>query len=276
MKTNIFSKSLFLLLFAVFTTLTSCKKDDVTTEITADEAKKSAQIDLSNDEVDVVIEEAYVNQEGISGKSGSEFPATDCPVRTVVFDGNTRTVTLNFGTGCTRPNGNVLSGIITLVYTHTPGSGTQNMTYTYQNFTFNGIALNGGGTIVRVAQNANNNPQSTATFDVTATFTDGQTAHRTGTRVREWVEGFGNGIWQDNVFKITGNWTTEFSNGNINTGTVTTPLRRVMTCPFIVYGVIQLSHNDFTGTLDFGNGACDNLAVFTGPNGVQHTIVLGN
>lgn len=275
MKTNIVSKTFYLFLFIVAVTLSSCNKEEET-EISAEEAQKMAQVELSNDEVDAIIEEVYINQEGISGRSGSEFPASDCPVVTMVFSGNTRNVTIDFGTSCTRPNGNILSGKINLVYNYTPGSGTQNMTFAYQNFTFNGIALSGGGTVVRVAQNSNGHPQSTATIDVTATFTNGNTAHRTGTRIREWVEGFGNGIWQDNVFKITGSWTTEFSNGNVNTGTVITPLRRIMTCPFIVYGVVQLTHNDLSGTLDYGNGSCDNQAVFTGPNGVQHTITLGN
>lgn len=277
MKTNLLNFRMLTVIIAVTLAFTACKKDDeVDNSLTDDNAKKSAQVEMSNDEVDAVVEEAYTYDQGISGKTLGDFTFTGCPERSVSVTGNVRTITLDFGTGCTRPNGNVLSGIITIVYTHVQGSATDNLTYTYNNFTFNGIALSGGGTVVRVLANANGHPQSTANIDVTAVFPDGITAHRTGTRIREWTEGFGNGIWSDNVFLITGNWTTTFSNGNVNSGTVTTPLRRTMTCRYIVSGVIQLSHNDLTGTLDYGDGTCNNTAIFTGPYGVQHTIILGN
>lgn len=256
--------------------LNSCNKDE-NDEITSDSAQKSAQVDAASDEVDAIIEDTYLIQEGITGRlaAAPQSSLPECATRTVVMNGLTRTVTLTFSDACEMPNGNVLSGVITIVYEHNPTALSRTITFNYTNFTFNGIALTGGGSVVRVLVNGNGNPQSTATVDVTATFPNGGSAHRTGTRVREWIAGFGTPAWTDNEFKVTGNWETEFANGDVNSGLVTTPLIRKATCPFFVSGVVQLTHNDFVGSLDYGDGSCDNVAVFTGPNGNQHTIHLG-
>jgi hypothetical protein len=45
--------------------------------------------------------------------------------------------------------------------------------------------------------------------------------------------------------------------------------------PLIVAGVLTIVRNDISSTLDFGDGACDNLAVFT-VNGNSYNIVIGN
>ena len=64
------------------------------------------------------------------------------------------------------------------------------------------------------------------------------------------------------------------------TSTITTPLIIKMSCitvnkPLIVSGVTTIIRNDISSTLDFGNGSCDNLAVFT-VNGNSYNIVIGN
>jgi hypothetical protein len=277
MNTHFFRSFVFLFLLSGTLIFTSCEKEVLTNEISADNAKKSAQIDTATDEVESIVEETFVSQENISGRVLNQTASyfNPCVTISVEFENFTRTVTLDYGDGCTTPNGHEISGILSIVYTHIPGSMSVNIVFTYDNFTFNGIALEGGGTIERVLINDNGNPQSTAQIDVTATFPNGESAHRTGTKVREWIEGFGTGVWGDNVFEITGNWTTEFSNGDVNTGLVVIPLRRELSCQFIVSGTVELSHNGNTGVLDFGDGTCDNQATFTYPNGTVVEITLG-
>jgi hypothetical protein len=45
--------------------------------------------------------------------------------------------------------------------------------------------------------------------------------------------------------------------------------------PLLVQGVITFSKYNRTATLDYGNGECDNLAVYT-VNGNSYNIVIGN
>jgi hypothetical protein len=45
--------------------------------------------------------------------------------------------------------------------------------------------------------------------------------------------------------------------------------------PLLVQGIITFTKNNNTATLDYGNGECDNLAVYT-VNGNSYNIVIGN
>ncbi|MCX8483312.1 MAG: hypothetical protein ORN50_06985, partial [Crocinitomicaceae bacterium] len=118
-------------------------------------------------------------------------------------------------------------------------------------------------------------------MQMTVTFPDGRVFERVGTRTREIIEGYGTPlVLADNIYKVTGSWSTTFPNTTIQTSTITTPLLVKMSCiavnkPLLVKGVITFERNGNIATLDYGNGDCDNLAIFT-INGTQYTIVIGN
>jgi hypothetical protein len=113
------------------------------------------------------------------------------------------------------------------------------------------------------------------TLDMTVTFPNGNVYTRVGTRIREMVEGIDTpSVWLDNVFLITGNWTTTLPNGSTQTSTITTPLKIRMNCNYIVSGVLAFTRNNNTAILDYGiDNGCDNLATAT-INGVTYTITL--
>jgi hypothetical protein len=92
----------------------------------------------------------------------------------------------------------------------------------------------------------------------------------------EWVEGVGSGTWIDNVYHIWGDWETTLSTGFVRTGlvNVTSPLvRGLALCDYIVAGVMQITQENLSGTLDFGDGTCDATAILT-INGIEFTINL--
>jgi hypothetical protein len=274
MKSKTLKTKLLATLFISLLFLTSCEKEtDVTVEeMKTENVQKSTEIDVASDVVSSVVEEAYILDGTTDRNSKSDTFLPACMTKTVTIVGNTRTVVLEFD-DCTF-KGNHLDGIITMVYEKNPEAMTRTITYVFSDFYFNNKLIEGGGSILREKSNNQGNPQSTKNQDITVTWPDGKSAHRVGIKVREWIEGVGSGTWGDNVFSITGQWTTEFPNGDLNSGIVTTPLRRELACNFIVSGVIALSHNELAGTLDFGSGSCDNEAIFTGPNGVEHIIIL--
>lgn len=264
------------LLFSVLL-FTSCEKEVLTSDdLSTESVEKSAEIDVASDAVSSIVEEVFVTEEGITGRSTQAYVSflPPCMTRTVVISGLTKTVTLDFGEACDMPNGNHLSGIITIEYVVNPAELTRTLTYSFTEFYFNYKNIAGGGSIFREFENTNGNPQSTKNHDITVTWPNGDSAQRVGVKIREWIEGVGSGTWGDNVYLITGNWTTNFPNGDVNTGLVSTPLRRELACQFLVSGVVDLTHNNHEGTLDFGDGSCDNIAIFTGENGVEHTIIL--
>jgi hypothetical protein len=282
--------------FALALTILSCnKEEDNGSTISAEDAKVSTKIDAMNDDVSALIEEQEMNtySNSTSGKTADlgNSELSDCATITRVpafgtppTVGQTVTKTIDFGTGCTLDSGNVVSGIIVITFVFDPGATSHTINYSFNNFFHNGIEFDGDKTFTRTMittpANPTAHPQVTMTMDMTATLPNGATYHRVGTRVREIVEGFGNEILLDNIYKITGNWVTTTPSGATQTSTITTPLHVKMSCmavnkPLIVFGIITIVRNDTTATLDFGNGDCDNLAVLT-VNGNSHNIVIGN
>ena len=286
MKTN------FLMLGMIFSVLIiSCSKNDDTdsTTISEDEVGINADIDIASDDVSNVLEEqlAITNLDG-SGR-GSAMVYAGCAtitrtpaVGTVPNVGQTVTKVIDFGTRCVQPNGNILSGKINMSFVYNPSATTQTVTYIFENFYHNARKLNGQKTFTRSMTAATATSQShpiiVMNMDMLITLTDGRMLTRIGTRTREFVEGFSTSTLTDNVYDVTGNWTTTFPNTTVQSSTITTPLKLKLSCvapntSIITQGVISFVRNTNNATLDYGDGSCDNQAVFT-LNGVSTFITL--
>ena len=281
--------------FALSLTILSCNKEENGSPISSADAKAGAQIDAMNDDVSNVVEEQEASTyatptTGKMADSGvSELTTCATITRVPAFGtlptvGQTVTKTINYGTGCTLSSGNVVSGVIVITFVYQPDATSHTINYSFENFTHNGIAFNGNKTFTRTmvttATNPNLHPQVTMTLDLTATIPGVGTYHRVGTRVREFIDGYGDEILTNNIYKITGSWVTTTPSGAVQNSEITTPLRVKMSCltlnkALIVSGIITITRADTSGTLDFGDGDCDNLAVFT-VNGNSYNIIIGN
>ena len=260
----------------------SCdKENESTSPMTSADAKISAEIDQITDDVSLIVEEQSFEQES-AGRNGAtlESMLPSCATVTTTSTGNSWTRTIDFGTeGCEMPNGNFLKGIIIISGSNDMNAQTQTISYSFVEFYHNNKLIEGNRTLVRTIQSTTANPTphpvATINVDMTVTYPDGGIYYRTGNRVREMIAGFTTPmIWQDNVFSITGSWTTSRPNGMTHTATIIEPLSRI-NCPRIVSGTIEIVGNNNTAILDYGDGACDNLATVT-INGQTTTITLGN
>ncbi|AMC11798.1 hypothetical protein Lupro_11180 [Lutibacter profundi] len=274
--------NLKLLLFFVVSSFffTSCNNSDnidLSEPILTEETNIFVEADNISDEVNNVIDDFFV-EESLGARSEDNNTGgvlgLGCMTRAVVIEGTTKTVTLDFGEGCELPNGTVLSGKIILIHAVDTDVKSLTIKYTFENFYFNELNIEGENTVVRVRENENGNPQSTLTINMKITWPDGEFASRRGTKIREWIEGYNTRTFGDNVFLITGNWTTTFKNGTLLSATIIEPLRREMACRFIVSGVVELQKNDRNGFLNFGDGSCDNKAIFTNEEGEEFEIIL--
>ncbi len=237
-----------------------------------------AEVDNISEDVNVIIEETYLNEEFSDLRKTQTIKdryLPDCVTITVVLVQNMKTTTIDFGDGCELRNGNFVSGTIILNYERDPEAATRIISYTFEDFYFNYKNVAGGGTILRERSNENGNPQSTKTFEITVTWPDESFASKEGVKVREWIEGVGTGTWGDNVFLITGNGTFTKKDETILSAEVIEPLRRELACKFLVSGIVNLTKNENTAVLNYGNGDCDDLAIVT-INGEEHEIHLGN
>jgi hypothetical protein len=288
MKTKILMIGMVLSLMTV-----SCNKDDKndTTDFTSEEAGINAKLDVQNDDVSKMMEEQLTTNDGISGKTTLAPTITFLPAcATVVRNpttgvpavGSKITKTITFASGCQMPNGNLVNGVIIISFPYEPKAIANVITVTFDNFYHNGRKVEGTKTYTRTLSPATANtvshPIFEMTMDLTITLPDGRVLYRKGTRKSEIIEGYATGDWKDNVYSVTGSWTTTFPNTSILTSTISSPIIVKLPCVPInnalSKGTIIFTRNNKTATLDYGNGDCDNLAIFT-INGKSYDIVLG-
>lgn len=282
MKKCLKTKSLVGLVLLSVMVLASCSKDEENSEIqseeliTVAELKSSDEAEQISDEIINLGEDVYALDE-IIATSKSDYNSDylpDCVTITTVITNNSKGKTIDFGSGCELPNGNVLSGIIYLSYLKDMEMATKTLSLNLENFTFNGVEVQGSASVNRTRSNANGNPESVATWSFDGVWPTGETSSFSGNRTREWIEGYGSGFWGDNVFLISGKGTFTGRLGNVFIKEITVPLRREWSCRFIVSGILEISRNDATAILDFGDGSCDAKGILTKPDGSTEEIFL--
>jgi hypothetical protein len=295
MKTKILFLGLILSLLTI-----GCNKDDKNESIgafTSDEAKVNAKMDVANDDVSDIVEGQFnATQSNASGRSSEITASTNLPgcvnidrdpdFTTPLTPGTEVTKTIDFGTtGCEMANGNVLKGKIIIRFTYQPNATSHTINYEFEEFYHNAIKFVGNRTFTRTmsvgtVQNPSH-PIVVMNLYMTATFPDGRIFTRVGTRTREIISGYNTPLdFLDNIYQVTGNWTTTFPNTTVQTSNITSPLLVKMSCinenkPLLVQGIITFTRNGNTATLDYGDGNCDSLAVFT-INGNAYNIIIGN
>lgn len=270
-----------------FLTIGCSKNDtDTSTPFTTNEAAINSKLDIITDDVSKIVENQLTTEDGMLGRTTSDSPfLPECAEVTRVPDywepisiGTVITKTIDFGTdGCPLPNGNTLKGKIIMSFTFDPFATSHTITYIFDDFYHNDTNINGTKTYTvemgTSSANPENHPIWSMNSDFTAIFSNGETASRVGTRVREITEGYDTFLWFDNVYQVTGNWTTTLPNGAVESSEITSPLVIKMNCPHITQGIITIMRNGNTATLDYGNGDCDDNAIFTF-NGIPHDIHL--
>ncbi len=266
----------------------SCTKDSENGDnvMTAEDAKVNAKMDVAGSDISAIIEEQLTTQDGITLKNTQQTTfAPSCATitrvpayGTTITPGTTITKTIDFGTsGCQLPNGNILKGKIIITFVYQPSATSHTINYQFDNFYHNNIKFVGNKTFTISWGTSAANPETHAivvmNMDFTATFPSGNVYHRTGSRTTEIIAGQTTPEFTDNVYSITGQWTTNSTtSGWSMTSSITSPLIVKLNCSNIVKGIIQFQGYG-TSTLDFGNGDCDNIAIFT-RNGIQYTIIL--
>jgi hypothetical protein len=177
------------------------------------------------------------------------------------------TLTVDFGNGCTSSgDGITRSGSITYIYSgrlSTPGTV---VTASFNNYTVNHYQLTGSYKITNNSSLTNFSLKADVT-NGTITYPNDSVYSFSGTRTWTLNTPIDSTVFLNNSFDITGNYTITNASGASLTATISTPLLRQLTCPFIVSGVTAFVYTSGSlvvdGTLDYGNGVCDNKALVT-------------
>ena len=274
-------------LLAVFS-FTSCSKDDKSTDSTlsSEDATISGKMDQASNDISDVTEDQFLQQsQSGSGKSNllpiSILPP--CASVTITTTSTTWTRTVDFGTsGCPMPNGNILKGKI-IVSGLLDFASPYILHYSFDNFYHNGNLVQGDRTVTRTFTAGSNSamahPIHMIDINMTVTFPNGDVYTREGTRTRECIANFANGIWGDNVYIFYGTVTTTKPSGSQHTNTIleATPLRIDMNCTYkIISGIISITRPNHSAVINYGDGTCDNNATIAIDNGAAVPFTFGN
>lgn len=265
--------------------LFACKKNSTTDDDTA-VASDHSYADAAFNDVQNICDQASTgsltffapvySEDSHQGNSSEKSSCTTITIDTIAIP---HTIVIDFGqTNCLCNDGKERRGIINVSYTgHYRDSGSVH-TVTFDNYFVNDNQILGTKTVTNNGLNGSGN----YTFTISV---DGQIikANNAGTitftsnRIREWIEGESTPEWSDDVYLITGtsSGTKTTSSGSTNfSATITTALRRALSCHWFESGVIEVvPENHPTRIIDFGSGTCDDQAIVT-INGTPHTVTL--
>ncbi len=275
---KIFSIVLVVIFTASVIFSTSCKKKEDDTEYSyraaQDNSRAETAFNLSASEIQKAASQA-------GNKSTNDTIGT-CPVL-YISGGWPKTLTLDYGTGCTGTDGVTRKGQIVTVMTGPYVDSSSVMTSTFQNFseTINGVEHNITGTqvITNLGHNQAGHPHfSVDVQNASVSYTEG-TIHWTSQRENEWIAGYNTYInpWDDEYY-VTGSASGTDINGASFSVNITSPLL----CKFCVSiwrwivasGTLDIVNPGYPNiTVDYGNGDCD-LIVYIIINGTTYTWVL--
>ncbi len=191
------------------------------------------------------------------------FAADNNPLDPALIHGY---IVIDFGTGCTGPNGRVRKGKINVEFKgrrFMPGSM---VTITTDGYSVDGIKIDGTRTEMNSTGSTEEAPKFTITEDVTVTFLDNTTATRTSTRTRTWNRA-ANPL-QDS-WSVTGSATGTTRKGVEYVMTITNPLIFKRECAILskmvlpVQGTKELIVGTKKITTDFGDGSCNTTITIT-------------
>jgi len=267
--------ALVILSVLLFSSCAKVKEDAIqdTEMITA-----SAMIDM-NYEIDFSsgIEQAAQNNSYhplIPPQTSTPPACAEITMETADGGGFPRTITVDYGTGC-EMNGFTRSGklIITLSdYLMNPGC---EMTVARENYTVNDWSS--FGTVVFVNESTDDDSPIWSRSVSNMRFTNplGIVYTSSGTRTVSQTEGFGNADLEDNVYEISaGTHQLSKDNGQSLSISILSPVVKAFSCDYISAGVMHVEGELLNGNIDYGDGACDNSAVYTHHNGLTFNLNL--
>ncbi len=272
-----FTQIIFML-FATGLILSSCQKVKEDAIEDTEMLEASAMIDMSY-ELDFSV---GVDQSAQNDSYHPEIPPqpsmpSNCAtitVETAPDGGFPRTFTVDFGEGC-EYNGFVRSGmlIITLSdYFMNPGC---QLSIQRVNYEVNSWKIE--GTVVFINATTNDNTPSWSRSINNGVFTNPamEVFTHSGNRTITQIGGYGNLDLEDNVYEVSsGTHTLTKQGGSSMTIEIISPLVKAFSCDYLSEGVMRIQGSLLNGEVDYGNGECDNSAIYTHHNGLTFKMNL--
>jgi hypothetical protein len=257
-------------------TVVSCRKDKADRideiETTFELGESQAVTDNLTQDAGDVLEEAgakenLLGSDGATTICGAPTPSWigSCAVVSVSGNFPSKNIKIDFGTGCTSPNGVTRKGIINITLTDSIRKPGSKATITFENYYVNQFKKE--GTIVRT----NTTVAGSNTRSHNRTVTDGKITSPNG---KVWQHSSNINITQtagvstpcdlsDDVYLLEGTRTVTNAQGKTRNSATQTPLQKKRNCANIDQGILKVQGTNHFALIDFGNGSCDNQATIS-------------
>jgi hypothetical protein len=265
---------------ALSTTLffTACKKDNVQTPLTDDQkvalAEQGLKANLFFTSSFAQGVNASTKANGLRSEDATLEVRGACNLPTVVpADLFTfpKTVTKDFGAGCTDIDGKTKSGKMILKVGKVWETGST-IQVTFENYTEDGNKLDGTYSMINNSTFGVTNLTFVAE-NIKITDKDGKTVTYTLRQTHKQVGGTLNFDFFDDVYEISTQMSSTLPDGTSYSWSNTTPLKKTNICWWIQKGTGKIKLGDTEMGIDFGNDTCDNEATIT-VGGVTRIIKL--
>ena len=206
-----------------------------------------------------------------------EFFQDNVPASTGVVANPHGKIVIDFGTGCTGPNGRVRKGQIVIEFKGRRFLPLSFVSITFVGYSVDGIKIEG----TRTETNVSDSNESAPKFNITevgmkVTYLDGTFATRTVDKTRTWNRAVNP---SDDTWTVTGSASGTSRKGKEYSMLITKALKFSRSCAFIlkvvvpVEGIKELTASGKKVTLDFGSGTCDTKVTIT-INGISKEVTM--
>lgn len=274
MKTKAFY-NLGILALALTLFFSACNKKETKEEIVDSDTSAASDHVLAStidNDMTSVSDEAGMTYSVSSFKTANTEGVLAISCATITVDtltSPTKTITVNFGTtNCTCNDGRARRGILQLTFTGKYRDSLTVITVKPINYFVNDNQVTGSKTITNKGHNAANHLvyEVNSNLQILKAASTG-TINWQSTRIREWTAGESTPSWNDDMYSITGSAFGSTDAGNPFSSIIVAPLIRNMSFAcrrHFTQGVIEHTPSGkLTRLIDFGNGACDNIALVT-------------
>ncbi len=238
----------------------------------------SCQKDQNADDTDFVEDEVFSQQTSEETTMEELYTSTDCNYNWPDIVGECaevtesspnfpKTITIDFGDGCTGYFGRTKKGKIIIDVSDDIRNDGATRVITFEDFYIEDVKIEGTRIATNIGKSVSGNVLIDVVGDIQA-YKDSYSWSRTFDRDREWITGSGTCDRNDDEFLITGGGTTIGKKGHEITHTIIEPLHVApASCNYILSGSVEIVYQGKFkkrgGTIDWGDGACDNIATLT-------------
>lgn len=226
------------------------------------QVKAQIEVNGTTEGLDELLADLWLNDaSGNSAKGG-----TDCA--TINYTEKNISVAYN---KCTI-NGHILNGSLILTGDNINiGDETGTFVIRFNAFSFNGYFLEGTKSFT-FDHSEKNKPVFTIITDISIKNPKGETLVHSGTKTLTYSFGpYLDGPNNEIGYACVGEWDI-VHNGVTYGFKIEKPLTGVLDCAYITAGVVALNVGEYTASLDFGQGVCDQVGTVTYPDGKSEEI----